>query len=424
MKKTMKKVLSLALALVLAVGAMVIAPVNAKADEYTAALSFCDSSWGSGMWADADGSTTTVTGDGSYTVGWTVPEGTATVPDAGVFVIDFAGAQAAMDESNTTWEVTALTVKVDGNEVPVDVSKLLTGDLEGNGNYRIEIYNMVGAGTADNPPLDNTAVTFSQSLQVDFTIKTVEKAADGADDTTDDTTEDTITATFDPAGTYNAYIGLQTPSWSFRNDYTDASYGINSDVWNQITGWDENNAAVVREGTIHDTVIAGNGTYSVSVDGLGDWVATELATSADGIFNLLFISTDIPYTEDVTITDVKLIIDGSTRHTDAEAYINPEVTDHIQIVIQNIWNADKAEISYYNAPSESIEMQFTISGFNYDKAADETSTEGTSADTNTNTGSDANNDGGNNILPIVIVVVVVVVAVVAVVVVKKNKKAE
>lgn len=42
-----------------------------------------------------------------------------------------------------------ISVKSDGNNVPFTASKLKTGDLEGNGNYRIELHNIWGATVAD-----------------------------------------------------------------------------------------------------------------------------------------------------------------------------------------------------------------------------------------------------------------------------------
>ena len=35
--------------------------------------------------------------------------------------------------------------------MPFTAANLKTGDLEGNGNFRIELHNIWGTGTADNP---------------------------------------------------------------------------------------------------------------------------------------------------------------------------------------------------------------------------------------------------------------------------------
>ncbi len=385
-----------------------------------AALSFCDSAWGNGMWATEESAITKVTGDGSYSVIWNAPEGTS-VADAGVFVIDMAGAQATMDAEGKTLAVTALTVKVDGTEVPVDVSKILSGDLEGNGNYRIEIYNMVGAGTATNPPLDNTAVKFTKSLQVDFTLKTIAKTTDGEDG--GETGGDEKPAlTFDPAGKYNAYLGVQTPNWTYRNEWNADGYVTDPSLWGDFIYGNETGE---KYGKVTDAKVEGNGTYRVSVTDFGTIFEDDFTTANQDYFNLLFISTDIPLSDDIKVTDVKLIVDGKTCHTDAEGFLDPDATDYVKILIQNIWNDAKKEITYYPAPTKSLEMEFTISGFNYDKAGSEepdTTPDTTTPDTQT---SDDNKDGNDgNILPFVIAAVVIVVVVVVVVVVLKKKKAE
>jgi hypothetical protein len=58
----------------------------------------------------------------------------------------------------------------EGVEVAVDNSKLLFGDLEGNGNFRIEIYNEYGAGTAADPPVNTADFVFEKSVAVTFTV--------------------------------------------------------------------------------------------------------------------------------------------------------------------------------------------------------------------------------------------------------------
>ena len=46
----------------------------------------------------------------------------------------------------------------DGNNVPFDASKLILGDIEGNGNFRIELHNIWGAGTAAAPAFGGATV--------------------------------------------------------------------------------------------------------------------------------------------------------------------------------------------------------------------------------------------------------------------------
>lgn len=415
MKKTMKKVLSLALALVLAVGAMVIAPVNAKADEYTAEFG-----------AQFDTTVNETVGEwpsfADAKVIFTEGE-TATFSYTFDSNVKFAGNYAAINTNYPYVEgidAAFVSVKLDGVEMEVGAAFL---NNEGtDGGLRLTLTNLWN-GDITTQPADISSFPEFKTIEISFVVNGV---ADNGDETveteSESETESVPTAEFDPAGTYNAYIGLQTPAYSFRNAWDEATYGKATEYFNQMTAW-EDNVAVSRAGTFTDVEIKGNGTYTVKVEGLGDWIANDFTTQ--DYFNLLFVSTDIPVDADVTFSNIKLLIDGSVKHTYETAVMDedPGVL-YKKVLVQNIWNDAVKEISYYPIPTDSVAIEFTVSGFNYDKAADETSTEGTSADTNTNTGSDANNDGGNNILPIVIVVVVVVVAVVAVVVVKKNKKAE
>ena len=155
---------------------------------------------------------------------------------------------------------------------------------------------------------------------------------------------------------------MQTPNWTYRDPWNSAN-GIGSEHWGDFIFGNETNE---KYGVVTDAVVAGNGTYTVSVTDFGTIFADDFKTAGQEWFNLLFISTDIPMDENVKVTDVKLIIDGKTVHKYAEAYLDPDTTDYVKILIQNIWNEDVKEISYYAAPTTSLEMTFTISGFDYD----------------------------------------------------------
>jgi len=231
-------------------------------------------------------------------------------------------------------------------------------------------------------------------------------------------------------GTYNAYIGFQTPKFSFRNAFDDATYGRDtSDVFNQVTGWDSSNNAVVLPGTFTDVEIAGNGTYTVSVEGL-EFPAGEF--DSQEFMNLIFLSTDIPNTGEITISDVELKVDGKgVDLASAGAIVSPDSVNYLNILIQNIWNEDVSEIGYYNVPMTSMSITFTVSGFNYDKAVEEAPVEETPADTeapaaDAETSADADEESGSNTGLIVGIVagVVAVAGVGAGVVVSKKKKAK
>ncbi len=378
---------------------------EAASNEFAAKLGYANSDWSAQEWGD--NANTTVTGDGTYSVSW---DGAGS--DALVFVVDLVGAQAALGETKT-FELTALTVTVDGTDLPVDLSKVVTGDIEENGNWRIEIYNEYGT-TKEAAPVDPATVTFASNLTVTFTVATVDVEVEPTDPV-----ETEPTLEFDPAGTYNAYLLLQTPNWTYRDAWNDAN-GIGSDYWGQYIYGNETSETY---GVVTDAVIAGNGTYTVSITDFGTIFADDFAAAGQDYFNIIGLSTDIPLSEDVVITDVKLIVDGSTKHTQATAYLDPDVTDYCKILIQNKWNEDVAEISYYPTPSTSLEIQFTISGFNYDAESaepNETDPVGTTAPAATDP-VDNGSEGGNMTGIIIAVVVIAVVAVVVVVVLKKKK---
>jgi len=115
-------------------------------------------------------------------------------------------------------------------------------------------------------------------------------------------------------------------------------------------------------------------------------------------------------------------MDGKTIKTFGEAFLDPDEKEYVKILFQNIWNDDVKELPFYVAPTSSVEMKFTISGFSYDnEAAGEEQT--TPAPTTPASNVPADEAPSGNILPIIIAVVaaVVVVAVVVVLVLKKKK---
>ncbi len=191
--------------------------------------------------------------------------------------------------------------------------------------------------------------------------------------------------------TYHAYIGVQSASYSFRNAWDEASYGkgvVGDDgmeYFNQITGWD-GATAVSKGGVFTDAEITGDGTYSVSV--------TDFDFGADETLNLLFVSTDVPLDSGITFSDVKIIMDGQTKYTFDEAFLSPDSLTYAQPMAINIWNDDlgKADGLFgYMMPTDSIEIQFTVSGMaaaSSDAAAEETPA-ADSTTTSTTTGNTA-----------------------------------
>ena len=164
------------------------------------------------------------------------------------------------------------------------------------------------------------------------------------------------------AGVYNAYMGIQSQNYTFRDDWSNTSTGLNGvDHPEAFAGMSflDNGTWVKKAGTFKDVVIEGNGTYSVEV--------TDLAWD-DGSesLNLLFVSTDIPNTGEVSFTNVVVEFDGKKVFTQAEALLNPESKDYAQLVIRNIWNSDAKTNLEGSMPSSTAKITFDVSGFNYD----------------------------------------------------------
>ena len=205
------------------------AVVAASASAYDAFLMYASSDWSCSsmeLGAYPEGNVD-VTGDGTYTVSVgnfefedeeTAEMVPATATGATVFCVDIADLATAMDcgkgsdayealgSSATAAEkmavaqdagieisdvvITATSSDGTVTDVPVDQSKLLYGDIEGNGKIRLEIYNAYG-DTSKDAPIDAAGFSFDDTLSVTFTISGVGGDAAAADDTAADDATDT-----------------------------------------------------------------------------------------------------------------------------------------------------------------------------------------------------------------------------------------
>ncbi|MBD5138108.1 MAG: hypothetical protein HDT24_02205 [Ruminococcus sp.] len=151
----LKKILAAVAAAAVSVSAMA---VNVfAADSYNAKLGFADTAWAVQDWD----SLVEVTGDGQYTLESTAVAGAS---DFGVFVIDIEQMFAGAPEATAVLD----KVEVDGSEIPFDAGKIIYGDIEEKGNYRIEIYNQYGDTKNDSPV--NQATSIGSSLKITFTV--------------------------------------------------------------------------------------------------------------------------------------------------------------------------------------------------------------------------------------------------------------
>ncbi len=177
----------------------------------------------------------------------------------------------------------------------------------------------------------------------------------------------------DKMGAYNAYIGVQTAdSWAFRNAWDDATYGKDSvdnpDAFNQLSIAETDLGLVKKNGTITDTAITGNGTYTVS---LKDFDFVNAAGTAATAMNLLFVSTDIPNSGEITISNAVVKFDGKVVMEVEDCILNPDSKEWMNVIFINIWNKEVTAAYPMDGvvPAQSIEITFDVSGFDYDNTA-------------------------------------------------------
>lgn len=139
-----------------AINDLEIAPVGMPSFDCT--IQFYNTGW----WPQYN-ITETFEGNGTFTV--KIDTSAQATTEAFVFNVDLINAVTNYPEIKAVLD----SIKVDGNEVAFDASKIQYGDLEGNGNYRIEIYNDYGS-TKDNPPIDPAAMASKQSIEITFTV--------------------------------------------------------------------------------------------------------------------------------------------------------------------------------------------------------------------------------------------------------------
>ena len=161
---------------------------------------------------------------------------------------------------------------------------------------------------------------------------------------------------------YNAYIGVQSETYIFRNTWDEASYGRDSadnpECFGQLTGWDADNNKVSYGGTFEDALLTGDGTYTVSL------TTGDMGFGSDTFFRMLFVSTEIPskLVKDgyVTISDVKVKI-GEAATQD---YTDVDVSgDYARIVVIDEYNRGEAPFGYtVPGAGASISITFTVTG--------------------------------------------------------------
>ena len=184
------------------------------------------------------------------------------------------------------------------------------------------------------------------------------------------------------AENYHAYIGFQTGPFSTRNTFDDAAYGRDVEggkYFNSVIVWggndptifpkytdcfDEDIQGYVIPATYTDVTIKQSGTYTVGISDF-DW-ALDGASS----FNLLFVSTDLPFDKNTgestaKFSNAKIIVDGKVTAEFSVPFIDTEYgmkTGYTKIQFANIWNNVLKVEGYAGAyPKKSLKIQFDVS---------------------------------------------------------------
>ena len=161
----LKKIIAAVAAAAVAVSATA---VNVFAADYTAKIGFADTAWIAQDWDTS----IQVPGAGTSSIECTAVAGAV---DFGVFVIDFVGMHEGDPEATAVLD----SIEIDGSAISFDAAKIVYGDPEENGNFRIEIYNQY-ATTKDDPGV-NQATPVASSVKVTFTVSGLDAAADTTD---------------------------------------------------------------------------------------------------------------------------------------------------------------------------------------------------------------------------------------------------
>ena len=184
------------------------------------------------------------------------------------------------------------------------------------------------------------------------------------------------------AENYHAYIGFQTGPFSTRNTFDDAAYGRDVEggkYFNSVIVWGGNDPTIfpkytdcfdddiqgyVIPATYTDVTIKQSGTYTVGISDF-DW-ALDGASS----FNLLFVSTDLPFDKNAgqsiaKFSNAKIIVDGKVTAEFADPFIDTEYgmkTGYTKVQFANIWNNVLKVEGYAGAyPTKSLKIQFDVS---------------------------------------------------------------
>ena len=328
-------------------------------------LMFADSTWAVSAWGPAEFAETNdviVDGAGTYTLSLDF----SGVEGGEVAGFAFLAAGVANGESSFPGYFMDITsVKVNGEEI--EIGKDFTTTDEGV-TTRANIWNEwvtdlpAEARIADGDLEGATAMI--ASAEALSNVKTLEVTFDyiygepPAAETVVPYTEEEAAAV--KAADYNAYIGIQSENYIFRNAWNEPNYGKDVEdglYFNRLTGWD-GDLAVSYEGTFGDAFITSDGTYSVTL------TTGELGFGSDTKFHLLFVSTDIPSKaiKEGVITISNVTVKFGEGRTQEYGEINTD-GELLQIDILNDYQQSSEPVAYsMPGANETITITFTVSG--------------------------------------------------------------
>jgi hypothetical protein len=277
----------------------------------TCTVSFCD--WdGQNGWPTTTQVINVIPGE-TYTIAINEP-----MAAGNVVILDFQGLRNEYPHAFIRLD----KVELDGKAVAFDANKLKYGDLEGNGNYRIELFNCWGAGTAADSPFGGTdpdseaALACNSQIQLTYTIVNLD----------DDNAENGLVA------------GLT----------------VCDSNWN--SGWPDASAPLYFNGGISDTQ------QSIKVEG----------SRVNGMIYLVELQNILATYPNLSLRLDEVLVDGVSVPFDASKILYGELeagTNNYRIELYNCYGASAdnsawSDMQDHVVPSlgfsQSIEVKYTV----------------------------------------------------------------
>ena len=178
-----------------------------------------------------------------------------------------------------------------------------------------------------------------------------------------------VTAMAVAASAYEANLCFQTGTYCYRDEYDNAAHGFGSVYWDKFVVncdsgepdekpeiedyFDYDQGCYLLPATYTPATITADGEYTIKAEH-DFW-----GINKDASFNLIHISTDIPYDENVKVTSATIIVDGTEVKT-VTPVMEPNKT-HCLFNVANTWNSEVG--AFEDAfPTKSLEVKFTIEG--------------------------------------------------------------